>query len=79
MSHPGVTVTRAMVGVAWTAIALLAGTLLGSLYYLGSKIDALGARLDARIDAQAVRIDALVREVADLRSQLHDHMGRPAG
>jgi hypothetical protein len=50
---------------AWTAIGLLAATLFGCLFYLGSKIDginsridALGARLDARIDSLSNRLDA---------------------
>jgi len=49
----------------WTALGLLAATSLGSLSYLGSRIDglgnridALGARLDARLDAMESRIDA---------------------
>lgn len=53
----------AMEAATWTAIGLLAATSLGSLFYLGSRIDALGARLDARMDAQGAelgtRIDAL--------------------
>ncbi len=49
----------------WTALGLLAATSLGSLFYLGSRIDglgnrvdALGARLDTRLDAIQSRIDA---------------------
>jgi hypothetical protein len=49
----------------WTALGLLAATSLGSLFYLGSRIDglgtridALGARLDTRLDAMESRIDA---------------------
>jgi hypothetical protein len=42
----------------WTAIGLLAATSLGSLFYLGSRMDALGARLDARMDAGFARTDA---------------------
>ena len=49
-----------------TLIALLGASVFGSFgafFFLGSKIDALGSRLDARIDAQgtdiAGRIDAL--------------------
>jgi len=49
----------AMVAVAWTAIGLLAATLLGSLYWLGS-----------RIDGQSARIDALVREVSQLSARM---------
>ena len=48
-----------MTGVAWTAIGLLATTLLGSLFYLGSKIDALSGRLDSRFDGLTGRVDAL--------------------
>jgi hypothetical protein len=48
-----------MTAVAWTAIGLLAATIFGSLYYLGGKIDSLGARLDARIDTLEGRIDSL--------------------
>lgn len=54
-----------MVAVAWTAIGLLAATLLGSLYWLGS-----------RIDAQAARIDELVRGVARLGTSLEVHIER---
>ena len=49
----------------WTALGLLAATSLGSLLYLGSRIDdlgnridVLGARLDTRLDAMESRIDA---------------------
>ncbi len=51
---------------AWTAIALLAATLISSLFYLGSRIDglagrmdSLGSRLDSRIDGLTGRIDGL--------------------
>jgi hypothetical protein len=44
-----------MTAVAWSAIGLLAAPLLGSLYYLGSRIDALGAHLDGRIDTRLGR------------------------
>src|SRR6266540_3492020 len=54
-----------MEAVAWTAIGLLGVAVLGSFssfFYLGTRIDALGARLDSRIDAQGLelgsRIDA---------------------
>jgi hypothetical protein len=52
-----------MVAVAWAAIGLLAATLVSTLLYLGSKVDALGAHLTSRIDALdgrlSSRIDAL--------------------
>ena len=54
-----------MVAVAWAAIGLLAATLVSSMFYLGSRIDALGARIDsqwaglgARIDWLSARMDA---------------------
>lgn len=54
-----------MDAATWTAIGLLAATSLGSLSYLGSRIDglsnrvdALGARLATRLDAIESRIDA---------------------
>ena len=43
-----------MDAAVWTAIGLLAATSLGTLFYLGSRIDAPAGRLDARFD----RIDA---------------------
>jgi hypothetical protein len=46
--------------VAWTAIGLLGAAVLGSFgsfFHLGTRIDALGARLDSRIDALSARID----------------------
>jgi len=65
MSPPGATLAFEMDAAIWTALGLLAATSLGSLFYLGSRIDglgnridALGARLDARLDAMESRIDA---------------------
>jgi hypothetical protein len=42
MSEPGATLGE-MTGAVWTAIGLLAATSLGTLFYLGSKIDSLGS------------------------------------
>jgi len=77
---------------AWTAIGILAASQLGTLFYLGSRIDVLGAlvgRIDAlasRIDAQTSRIDALTSRVAEqgeqlglLTARMDNHLGRPAG
>ena len=50
-----------MEAAVWTAIGLLAATSLGSLFFLGSRMDALSARIDAmgaRIDALSDRLDA---------------------
>ena len=46
-----------MDAAVWTAIGLLVATSLGTLFYLGSRIDSLAARLDARIDAGFARVD----------------------
>lgn len=49
-----------MVEVAWAAIGLLAVSLFGSTYYLGSRIDGLSARIDglsARMDHLSERVD----------------------
>ena len=48
-----------MVAVAWAAIGLLAATLVSSLFYLGSRIDALGARIDNLDSRLGSRIDGL--------------------
>jgi hypothetical protein len=68
---------------AWTAIGLLTATLAGTLFYLGARIDALGSRLDARIDALTERIDALGARLDArldaLTERIDDHLERHAG
>jgi hypothetical protein len=59
MSEVGVTVATTMVAVAWAAIGILAATLLGSLYYLGSRIDGLSLRIDGLETGLGTRIDGL--------------------
>jgi len=69
-----------MEAATWTAIGLLAATSLGSLFYLGSgidalssRIDALGARLDSRLDADlGARIEAQ-------GAKMDEHLRRHAG
>ena len=58
MSRRSVTLTNEMDAAFWTALGILAATSLGTLFYLGSRMDALAARLDARIDAGFERVDA---------------------
>jgi hypothetical protein len=61
-----------MEAVAWTAIGLLAVAVADwfrAFFYLRSRIDAFGQRLDASIDAFG----------ADPRARLDDHPRRPAG
>jgi len=60
----------------WTALGLLAATSLGSLFYLGSRIDGLGSRIDGlgnRIDAMGARLDARL-DAIEARIDAHlDH------
>jgi len=61
LSDPGARLSNGMSAAIWTAIGLLAATSLGTLFYLGTRIDALAARMDAgfaRVDARFDRIDA---------------------
>jgi len=75
-----------MEAVAWTAIGLLAVAVFGNmtgLYYLGNRIDAQGAALNARIDGLSARIDSRMDllEAASTRSRrawLTTSAGTPA-
>lgn len=82
MSPPGATVFLDMVGVAWAAIGLLAATLLGTLYWLGSRIDAQAARIDEltrQVAQQGAQIAILTERVEALTARVDDHLGRHAG
>ena len=62
----------------WTAIGLLAATSLGSLFYLGSRIDGLGSRIDGlgnRIDALGARLD---KGLDAIESRIDAHLERHA-
>jgi hypothetical protein len=62
----------------WTAIGLLAATSLGSLFYLGSRIDGLGNRIDGlsnRIDALGARLDT---RLDAMESRIDPHLERHA-
>lgn len=70
----------------WTAIGLLAATSLGTLFYLGSRIDNLAARMDARfdavdarLDAMTARLDAMNARLDRIEERLTDHISRDAG
>jgi hypothetical protein len=72
-----------MEAAVWTAIGLLAATSLGTLFYLGSRMDALAARLDARMDSGFARIDARFDAIESrfdgLGSRLDAHLDQHAG
>jgi hypothetical protein len=82
LSLRGVTLASEMDAAVWTAIGLLAATSLGTIFYLGSRMDALAARLDARMDAGFARVDARFDAIEarfdGLASRLDAHMDRHA-
>jgi hypothetical protein len=68
-----------MDAAVWTAIGLLAATSLGSLFYLGSRIDALGSRIDALSARMDSRFDAVASRFDSLEGRLDAHLDRHAG
>jgi hypothetical protein len=72
-----------MEAAVWTAIGLLAATSLGSLFYLGARIDALSPRMDSRFDALEGRADSRFTRVHQrydpLDARLDAHLDRHAG
>ncbi|HWL90911.1 MAG TPA: hypothetical protein VNP90_06055 [Actinomycetota bacterium] len=68
-----------MDAAVWTAIGLLAATSLGSLVYLGSRIDALGSRIDALSARMDSRFDAVATRFDALEGRLDAHLDRHAG
>jgi hypothetical protein len=83
MSHEGATLAFEMDAAVWTAIGLLAATSLGTLFYLGSRIDALAGRLDARMDTGFARVDArfdaMEARFDSLAARLDAHLDQHAG
>jgi hypothetical protein len=67
-----------MDAAVWTAIGLLAATSLGTLFYLGSRIDVLAARMDSRFDHVDTRFDALESRFDGLAARLDAHLDRHA-
>jgi hypothetical protein len=65
-----------MVAVAWAAIGLLAATLVSTLLYLGSKVDAVEAHLTSRIDALDGRLNSRIDSLA---ARMDAHLERHAG
>ncbi len=78
-----------MTAAIWTAIGLLAATSLGTLFYLGSRIDSLAARMDARFDSILdvmegrfarvdARFDTVDARLDALNARLDAHLDRHA-
>jgi hypothetical protein len=83
LSHGGATLAGEMDAAVWTAIGLFGATSLGTLFYLGSRIDALTTRLDAGMDAGFARVDArfdaLDARFDSLAARFDAHIDRHAG
>jgi len=75
-SYPSATLANEMDAAVWTAIGLLAATSLGTLFYLGSRIDALASRIDARFDRVDARFDHMEERFDALASRLDAHLDR---
>jgi hypothetical protein len=79
-SQSGATLASEMDAAVWAAIGFLAATSLGTLFYLGWRIDALATRLDARMDAgfarADARFDALDARFDSLAARLDAHLDR---
>lgn len=78
-SHPGATLASEMDAVVWTALAILAAMSGGTLFYLGSKIDALAARMDARFERVDARFDHMEERFDALAARFDAHLDRHAG
>jgi hypothetical protein len=75
--------SRQMEAAVWTAIGLLAALSLGTLFYLGARIDALADRLDSvngRIDtlsdSVSGRIDSLSSRIDERFDRVDDRLAR---
>jgi hypothetical protein len=68
-----------MEGITWVALGILAGGQLGTLFYLGSRIDALGARMDARFDHVDDRFDQVSARLDAINARVDAHLERHTG
>ena len=82
MSVAGASLAVEMGAAVWTAIGLLAATSLGTLFYMSSRVDALAARLDARMDSGFAKVDrrfdAIESRFDGLASRLDAHLDQHA-
>jgi hypothetical protein len=63
-----------MDAAVWTAIGLIAATSLGTLFYLGARIDGLGTRIDALSSRMDSRFDALEARMDSRFSRVEQQM-----
>jgi hypothetical protein len=78
VSQPGATLANEMDAAVWTAIGLLAATSIGSLFYLGGRIDGLAVRMDARFDRVDARFDHMEKRFDALAARFDAHLDRHA-
>ena len=67
-----------MDAAVWTAIGLLAATSLGTLFYLGARLDGLGSRIDALSARMDSRFDHMDERFDALAARLDAHLDRHA-
>lgn len=79
VSQSSATLASEMDAAVWTAIGLLAATSLGTLFYLGSRIDALATRMDAGFARVDARFDAIDARFDSLAARLDAHIDRHVG
>ncbi len=68
-----------MEAAIWTALGLMAATSLGTLFYLGSRIDAVGSRIDALSARMDTRFDAVDVRLDAVNGRIDAHLERHAG
>jgi hypothetical protein len=56
---------ESMEAVAWSALGLLAATVIAAIFWLGTRIDGLGASLNARIDGLGASLNARIDHLGD--------------
>jgi hypothetical protein len=78
-SESGATLASKMDAAVWAAIGFFAVTSLGTLSYLGSKIDALATCMDGGFARVNARFDAIDARFDSLAARLDGHLDRHAG
>jgi hypothetical protein len=68
-----------MEAVTWAALGILAAGQLGTLFYLGSRIDALSARMDARFAHVDDRFDQVSARLDAINARVDAHLERHTG
>jgi hypothetical protein len=68
-----------MEGITWAALGILAAGQLGTLFYLGSRIDALASRMDARFDHVDARFDSVEQRLDGVNARIDAHLERHSG